>query len=59
KQQLIYDEIKTCLMVNPYIVSVSNFSTKNNDESFQSITVNFEIETIYGNIELQREVLNV
>lgn len=57
KEQLLYNEIKTCLSVNPYIVSVSNFSTVANDDAGQQITISFECETIYGNISMQREVL--
>lgn len=59
KEQLLYEEIRKTLLVNPYISSVSNFSTSFGDETYQNVKISFECETIYGNISSEREVYNV
>lgn len=59
KEQLLYEEIRKTLLVNPYILSVSNFSTTFGDETYQNVKISFECVTIYGNILSEREVYNV
>ena len=55
KEQLLYNEIRQCLTVNPYITTVGNFSTEKN-VSGSDVKIYFEVSTIYGEINAQTEV---
>ena len=55
KQQLIYSEIQECLIVNPYISRVYDFSSELSNDS-SKLTVTFSVETLYNVIE---EVTNI
>lgn len=47
KDALMINEIKTCLLVNPYITNVYNFSI----EGGRSPIISFNVDTIYGTVE--------
>lgn len=47
KQLLITEEIKNCLLVNPYILSLENFIF-NYDEETTTLKVEFQVTSIYG-----------
>ena len=47
KDALMINEIKTCLLVNPYITTVYNFSI----EGGRSPIISFNVDTIYGTVE--------
>ena len=47
KDALMINEIKTCLLVNPYITNVYNFSI----EDGRSPIISFNVDTIYGTVE--------
>ena len=47
KQLLITEEIKNCLLVNPYILSLENF-VFNYDEDTTTLKVEFQVTSIYG-----------
>ena len=55
KEQLLYDEIRKSLLVNPYLTSVSNFTTEKT-VSGSDVTIYFDIGTIYGEINGETEV---
>lgn len=47
KDALMINEIKDCLMVNPYITNVYNFSI----EGGRSPIISFNVDTVYGTTE--------
>ena len=55
KEQLLYNEIRKSLLVNPYLTSVSNFTTEKT-VSGSDVTIYFDIGTIYGEINGETEV---
>lgn len=57
KEQLLYNEIRKCLLVNPYILTVDNFSTEKTI-SGEEVTITFSVTTIYGEINTSTEVTN-
>ncbi|MGL5057514.1 MAG: DUF2634 domain-containing protein [Fusobacteriaceae bacterium] len=59
KTQLIYSMIEDCLLYNPYITRVYNFSSEFIDDTL-SLNISFQLDTVYGIID-KKEVdkLNV
>ena len=47
KDALMINEIKNCLLVNPYITNVYNFSI----DGGRTPIISFSIDTIYGSVE--------
>lgn len=47
KDALMINEIKDCLLVNPYITNVYNFSISRG----RSPVISFNVDTIYGSVE--------
>lgn len=47
KDALMINEIKNCLLVNPYITNVYNFSI----DGERTPIISFSIDTIYGSVE--------
>lgn len=50
KDALMINEIKECLLVNPYITNVYNFSITTLEESRHPV-ISFYVDTIYGVVE--------
>lgn len=50
KDALMINEIKECLLVNPYITNVYNFSIETKEEGRHPI-INFNVDIIYGTTE--------
>lgn len=48
KKVIIEQQIKDCLLVNPYLLSAYGFEFTNTDEGLQ---VRFTVDTIYGRLE--------
>ena len=51
KKVMIMEQIKECLLVNPYILSVSDFKFNYDD---YNLKVDFKVETIYSTMEVNR-----
>lgn len=47
KDALMINEIKECLLVNPYITNIYNFNIKTKEEGRHPI-ISFNVDTIYG-----------
>lgn len=56
KEVLLIEELKNSLLVNPYILVISDFVFDYNNET-NSLTINFSLETIYGKIEQEGVVI--
>ena len=50
KDALMINEIKECLLVNPYIINVYNFNIKTKEDGRHPI-ISFNVDTIYGTAE--------
>ena len=50
KDALMINEIKECLLVNPYIINVYNFNIKTKEDGRHPI-ISFNVDTIYGTTE--------
>ncbi len=50
KDALMINEIRECLLVNPYILNAYNFNIKTKEEGRHPI-ISFNIDTIYGTTE--------
>ena len=50
KDALMINEIKECLLVNPYITNVYNFNITTLEEGRHPI-ISFYVDTIYGVVE--------
>lgn len=49
KKAVIEQQIKECLLVNPYILSLNNFTFEYDG---YNLNVNFNVQTIYGGMEV-------
>ena len=50
KDALMINEIKECLLVNPYIINAYNFSVETIEEGRHPV-ISFSVDTIYGTVE--------
>ena len=50
KDALMINEIKECLLVNPYITNIYNFNIETTENERHPI-INFNVDTIYGTTE--------
>ena len=50
KDALMINEIKECLLVNPYIINAYNFSIETTEKARHPI-ISFSVDTIYGTAE--------
>ena len=50
KDALMINEIKACLLVNPYITNIYNFNIETTENGRHPI-INFNVDTIYGTTE--------
>ncbi|CAL7916399.1 DUF2634 domain-containing protein [Fusobacterium necrophorum] len=48
KQVLMQEQIKDCLLVNPYLANVYNFSFEKQEND---VKITFSVDTVYGTLE--------